>query len=458
MRLFALILLAATAAHAQLTPDTETKVAAAIEKVLHDTGVPSASVGIAQNGKVVYARAFGLANITPPRPATADMAYPIGSISKQFTATAALLLQQEGKLSLDDKVAKYFPELTRANEVSLRNLLTMTSGYEDDLPQDYIIPMLRRPTTPEQVMHDWATKPLDFTPGAEWQYSNTNYAIVALIVQKIAGIPFAQFLRERVLAPLALQGVFNTYTQREKLEVTGYVSNAMAPPRVLPLEATGWYVGDGDLAMPASTLLAWDIGIMHHSLLSPASYKEFETPFILTTGESSGYGLGVHIRVRNGHRELEHSGEVGGYVAENVVYPDDGTAIVVLTNEVASSAAGEIAKAIAPLLIPAPAAAADNFAPQLEAVLNGLQAGHIDRALLTPNCASYFDADTLADFQSTLAPLGTIVSAMRTSSAPRGGMTFSSYRVAFSGGSAVRVSVAIKPDGTIEQLLVVGKS
>jgi CubicO group peptidase (beta-lactamase class C family) len=462
MRLFALTLLAATAtASAQLTADTEAKVAAAAEKVLHDTGVPSASVGIAQNGKVVYARAFGLANVTPPKPATASMAYPIGSISKQFTATAVLLLQQEGKLSLDDKVAKYFPELTRANEVSLRNLMTMTSGYEDDLPQDYIIPALRRPTTPEQVMHEWAEKPLDFDPGAEWQYSNTNYATVALIVQKVAGVPFAQFLRQRVLAPLDLQGVFNTYTQREKLEVTGYVSNAMAAPRVLPLEAPGWYVGDGDLAMPASTLLAWDIGIMHQSLLSPASYKEFETPFVLKSGESSGYGLGVRIRMRNGHRELEHSGEVGGYVAENVVYPEDGVAIVALTNEVASSAAGDIVNAITPLVLPAavpPAAAPDTFAPQLQAILGGLQKGQIDRGLLTPNCITYFDADTLADFQSTLAPLGTVVSATRTYSAPRGGMTFSGYRVAFSGGSAVRVSVAVKPDGKIEQLLVIGKT
>jgi CubicO group peptidase (beta-lactamase class C family) len=465
MRLFAAALLLSTvAAHSQLTPDTEAKVAAAAEKVLHDTGVPSASVGIAQNGKVIYARAFGLATITPPKPATASMAYPIGSISKQFTATAALLLQQEGKLSLDDKVSKYFPELTRANEVSLRNLMTMTSGYEDDLPQDYIIPALRRPTTPEKVIHEWATKPLDFDPGSQWQYSNTNYAIVALIVQKVAGVPFAQFLRERVLAPLELQGVFNTYTQREKLEVTGYVSNAMAPPRVLPLEAPGWYVGDGDLAMPASTLLAWDIAIMHQSLLSPASYKELETPFVLTTGVSSGYGLGVRIRMRNGHRELEHGGEVGGYVAENAVYPDDGVAIVVLTNQVASTAAGEIVNALTPLVIPAaaaPTAAAtptDTFAPQLTAILSGLQQGHIDRALLTPNCTAYFDADTLADFQSTLAPLGTVVSATRTNSSPRGGMVFSGYRVAFSGGTTVLVSVALKPDGKIEQLLVIGKA
>ena len=105
--------------------------------------------------------------------------------------------------------------------------------------------------------------------------------------------------------------------------------------RVLPLEGNGWYFGDGDLAMPASTLAAWDIGIIEQKLLSPASYKLFETPFVLANGESSHYGLGTFVYDRNGHRELEHSGEVGGYVSENIVFPDDGIAIVVLTNQVA---------------------------------------------------------------------------------------------------------------------------
>jgi CubicO group peptidase (beta-lactamase class C family) len=463
MRLLpAALLLAAVSAHAQLTPDTEAKIAAAAEKVLHDTGVPSASVGIAQDGKVVYARAFGLANITPPRPATASMAYPIGSISKQFTATAALLLQQEGKLSLDDKVAKYFPELTRANEVSLRNLMTMTSGYEDFAPQDYIIPAWRHPVDPLNTVHEWAEKPLDFDPGTAWQYSNTNYVLLGLIVQKVSGQPLMQFIRERVLAPLHLQGVFNTYTQREKLEVTGYVSNAMAPPRVLPLEATGWYFGDGDLAMPASTLLAWDLGILQQKLLSPASYRQFETAATLTNGDSAHYGLGTFVLNRDGRRELEHGGEVGGYVAENVVYPDDGVAIVVLTNEVASSAGGEIAHAITEILLPpkaSPAAAtADTFAPELQGILTQLQSGRIDRSLLTANCSSYFDADTLADFQSTLSPLGAISTVTRARTAQRGGMTFGLYKATFAAAGGVLVSTYRLPDGKIEQLLIIGKT
>lgn len=454
-------LLAATAAHAQLPADTEAKIAAAAEKTLHDTGVPSVSIGIVQHGKIVYAHAFGLAQLQPATPATAAMAYPIGSISKQFTATAILLLQQDGKLSIDDPVGKYFPELTRANDVKLRNLMTMTSGYEDFAPQDYIIPAWKKPIAPIDNVHEWAEKPLDFEPGTQWQYSNTNYVLLGLVVEKVSGEPLDKFIRERVLDPLHLQGVLNTYTQREKLQVLGYVSYAMATPRVQPLEAPGWYFGDGDLAMPASTLLAWDLGIMNKSLLSAASYAEFETAYKLQNGESSSYGLGTFVREKDGHRELEHGGEVGGYVAENVVYPDDGLAIVALTNEVASSAASKVITAITPLLLPASAsveASADPFAAQLKTILTGLQHSQIDRLLFTPDTNDYFNQDALSDFQSTLSPLGTITDITRTRTALRGGMTFGLYRVAFSGGKTLLVNVYLKPDGKIEQLLVVGKA
>src|ERR1700761_5728934 len=419
---------------AELSPETAQQVAALATKTLHDTGVPSASVAIVQNNRVVYAHAFGLANVTPPKPATADMAYPIGSISKQFTAHAILLLQQRGKLSLDDPVAKYFPNFT---------------------------PPWRHAPAPLENATAWATKPLDFTPGTDWQYSNTNYVILGLIVQKVSGQPLMQFIRENVLDPLHLEGVFNSYTEREKLQVTGYVSNALAPVRVLPLEGNGWYFGDGDLAMPASTLATWDIGIIQQKLLSPASYKLFETPFVLANGESSHYGLGTFVYDRNGHRELEHGGEVGGYVSVNIVFPDDGIAIVVLTNQVASGAASTIGNGIARQLLPAAASSAspaDTFAPTLKTILNGLQQGQIDRSLFTADTNDYFNADTLADFKSTLAPLGTITNITRGTPHLRGGMTGSGYRVTYSSGTTITVSVYTYPNGKIEQFLITSKS
>jgi CubicO group peptidase (beta-lactamase class C family) len=465
MRLLVLALLAVTttAANAQLSSDTEAKVAAIANKVLHETGVPSASVGIVQNGRIVYTGAFGLANITPARPAEPTMAYPIGSISKQFTATAVLLLQQQGKLSIYDPVSKYYPELTRASDVKLINLMTMTSGYEDFAPQDYSIPAWYLPEDPLKTVHDWATKPLDFEPGTEWQYSNTNYVLLALIAQKVSGEPFYQLLRSSVLDAAKLPGVFNAYTDREKLRVTGYTSYAMQPPRVLPLEAASWYFGDGELAMPASSLLTWDITFMNQSLLSAASYKLMETPFTLKDGKSTGYGLGIDVHDRNGHLELEHSGEVGGYVAENIVYPNDKIAIVVLTNEVASEAAGEIGSQLTELLLPAAVAAPVDATPDpvraaLPGILAGLAKGQIDRSVFTANCNSFFSADALTDYQATLAPLGAVTDVTRLKTSQRGGMTFGLYRISFANGTKLLFDTYTLPDGKIEQLLVLGRA
>jgi D-alanyl-D-alanine carboxypeptidase len=450
----------------QLSPDTAAKVAAIAQKVLADTGVPSASVGIVQNNHIVYTQAFGLARVTPPIPAEAAMAYPIGSISKQFTATAILLLQQEGKLSLQDPVSKYFPELTRANDVKILNLLTHTSGYQDYAPQDYTIPAWKLPGDPLAVVHEFAGKPLDFDPGTQWQYSNTNFVLAALIVQKVSGEPFAKFLRDHVLTPAHLDDVLNLNTDQSKLQVTGYMRNALAPIRPAALEAPGWYFGDGDLAMPVGQLLKWDLTIMNQTLLTPASYKDMETPFTLADGKDSHYGLGVEVFTQNGRRVIEHSGEVGGFVAENLILPADHIAIAVLTNQEASSAASDIAKQIAALLLaPATAPAADSataaaaaFAPHLQTIIAGLQKGVIDRSLSTPDCNDYFDAPALADYQSSLAPLGAVTSTTVGHASLRGGMTFSSYRVAFAGGTTLIFTAYLEPDGKIEQLLVEGKA
>ena len=463
MRLLVVALLAVTtAANAQLSSETETKVAAIANKVLHETGVPSASIGIVQNGRIVYTGAFGLASIQPEKPAEPTMAYPIGSISKQFTATAVLLLQQQGKLSIYDPVSKYFPELTRSSDINLMNLMTMTSGYEDFAPQDYSIPAWYQPEDPLKTVHEWATKPLDFEPGTEYQYSNTNYVLLALIAQKVSGEPFYKLLRSTVLGPAKIPDVFNAYTNREKLQVLGYTSYAMQPPRVLPLEAASWYFGDGELAMPASSLLTWDITFMNQSLLSAASYKQMETPFTLKNGKSTGYGLGIDVHDRNGHLELEHSGEVGGYVAENIVYPNDKIAIVVLTNEVASEAASEIGEQITQLLLPTATASAavtaDPVAAQLPGILAGFAKGQIDRSVFTANCNSFFSADALTDYTATLAPLGAVTGVERLKTNQRGGMTFGLYRISFAGGTKLLFDTYTLPDGKIEQLLVLGKA
>ena len=173
--------------------------------VMEQRGVPSASVAVVKGGKLVYTHAYGKAHIDPDKPATPDMRYSIGSVSKQFTAAAILLLQQDGKLSLDDPVGKYVPGLTRGDEVTIRQILSHTSGYQDYWPEDYLMTPMMKPTTAQQIIDTWAKKPLDFEPGTQWQYSNTNYVIAGMIVEKVSGQKLMDFLGEHIFRPLGMK-------------------------------------------------------------------------------------------------------------------------------------------------------------------------------------------------------------------------------------------------------------
>jgi CubicO group peptidase (beta-lactamase class C family) len=435
------------------------KVRAAVTDIMQKTGVPSAEVGIVRNGRVAYVAAFGDARLSPQMHATPAMHYAVGSISKQFTVAAVMLLQQEGKLSIDDPVAKWFPELTRAKEVTLRNLMTHTSGYEDYAPQDYTIPAWTHPTSAEQIVQQWATKPLDFEPGTQYQYSNTNFNIVGLIVQKVAGEPFWTFLKSRVLDPVGLSQSIDLDTQHDLLEPVGYFRHALGPLRPALMEAPGWYFADGELAMPVGDLLRWDISMMNETLLSHASYAEMESPTRLKDGLYSNYGLGLTIGAIHGRRTVTHGGEVGGFVGSNTVLPDDHIAIAVLTNQEASPAAGMIAGALEVLLVPPSSAAAPSMpaadAEQLaRTTLAGLQQGKIDRAHFTDNANFYFDSSALADYSSSLGKLGAITSLRQTSTAGRGGMTYRGFLAQFANGTKVSLSTYTVPDGRYEQFLV----
>jgi CubicO group peptidase (beta-lactamase class C family) len=441
-----------------LPADVVTKVETAIAGVMNKTSVPSASIGIVKDGQIAYVRAFGKARLSPPVDASPDMHYAIGSISKQFTVAAVMVLVQERKLSIDDPVSNWFPELTRAHEVTLRNLMSHTSGYEDYAPQDYTIPAWTKPTTARKIVHEWATKPLDFEPGTQYQYSNTNFNIVGLIVEKVSGQPFWSFLKSRVLDPVGLRRTIDLDTQRDQLEPTGYFRHALGPLRPALSEAPGWYFADGEMAMPVSDLLTWDVSVMNESLLQHSSYVAMETPTKLKNGRDISYGLGFTVGEQNGHRVVSHTGEVGGFVAANVVVPDQKFAVAVLTNQEASPAASAIGRAIMAAVLPAPASEASDDTAVVEAlarrVLSGLQKGSIDRSLFTANANFYFDEQALHDYASSLGPLGEIKMLRQTSTSLRGGMRYRAFAAEFSDGTRVTLSTYWTPAGSIEQFLV----
>jgi CubicO group peptidase (beta-lactamase class C family) len=422
--------------------------------VLARTGVPSASVAVVRDGRVVYAHAYGHSTLDPATPAEPGLRYSIGSISKQFAAACILLLQQEGKLSLDDKVSRWLPDLTRASEVTIRQLLSHTSGYQDYWPQDYVPPPMLQPITAGGIMDQWAKKPLDFDPGTRWQYSNTNYVIAGAIVEKVSGMPFFAFLRARILAPLGLASARDIDVSRlTEPEATGYLRYALGPLHPAPKEGKGWLFAMGELAMTASDLAKWDISVMNQSLLQPASYRELETEVRLANGAGTGYGLGVDVSMFSGHRMIAHSGEVSGFTAQNMVFPDDHAAVAVLTNQDAAPAAGAIAQAVSRLLFTTEDAETEARVAQARKIFEGLQQGKLDRSLFTSDANAYFGDQALHDFASSLAPLGAPREFTQTSQGLRGGMRLRVFRAAFS-DRTLRVWTFQMPDGKLEQYQV----
>jgi D-alanyl-D-alanine carboxypeptidase len=436
-----------------IDPVLRGRIDAIAAEVLKETGVPSASVAVVQHGGIVYTHAYGMARIEPPTPATTEMRYAIGSISKQFTASAILLLQQQGKLSLDDPVGKYIPGLTRGDEVTVRELLSHTSGYQDYWPEDYLMPPMLQPESPQQILDTWAKAPLDFTPGTEWQYSNTNLVIAGQIVERVTGEPLMQFLTERIFSRLGMKSVWNFDENKlGESDPVGYYRHALGPLRPAPEEGRGWMSAAGELAMTAHDLALWDVSLLGKTVLAPESYKQMFTDVKLKNGDPTHYGLGVEVLERDGHRVIEHSGEVSGFVSDNEVLIDDGGAVAVLTNQDAVSAASSIAHLVAQALTGTQLSLSP-VEQEAYDIYRGLQEGKIDRKMLSPNLNAYFSAQALEDFKSSLGPLGQPTAFKLTRTEERGGMTFRVFTVTYP-DRRLEVTTYTYPNGMLEQYLV----
>lgn len=432
---------------------------AKISKMLGESGAPSVSIAVVEHGQLAYAKAFGKASLDPDRPADARTRYAVGSISKQFTAAAILLMAQQGKLPLDDKVSKYFPNLTRANEITVRELLSHTSGYEDFAPQDYMIPEWTKPTTPETILNEWAKKPLDFDPGTKWQYSNTNFVLAGRIFEKASGQDLMTFLNEKIFHPLGMTTAGDCSVDKRPEDAVAYTRYGLGPARPALREGPGWYFAAGELCMTPSDLAKWDIAFLNKQLLSPDSYSEFTREVHLTNGDLTHYALGLQVGQFDNIPRISHGGEVSGFLALNWVFPTRDAAVIVLSNQDALDLIGPIATEISHwILEPETRTAADHGSTaellQVRGILEGLQQGRVDRALFTSNMNFYFDQTALHDLQASLSPLGSVKSITRQRELLRGGMTFRVYQVKFD-KKDLAVTVYLTPDNHYEQFLVV---
>jgi len=456
MLLIALVVSVSGSLAGQLPQEAVDRIDAIASKALADTGAPSVSIAIVKDGKIAYAKAYGNARLEPATPAQPDMRYCIGSVSKQFLAGAILLLVQDGKLSLDDRVARFLPSLRRASGITIRQLLSHTSGYQDYYPLDYVAPFMQQPVTAGGILERWAMKALDFDPGTEWQYSNTNYVVAGRILEKVTGMPLMAFLESRIFRPLGMQSPVDLDVHPlSSPDAAGYTRFGLGPPHAVPPEAPGWLYAAGELAMTARDLALWDQSLMEGRLLKAASLEEMIKPVRLKNGAPTYYGLGVGISDASGHPRLSHGGAVSGFVSDNVVWLDQGIAVVALTNLDGSDAPRSIVSQIGTWLV------GEKLDPQAARPLEqarqiflDLQQGKIDRSILNSDADAYFTAQVLADAASSLKPLGTPASFEQTSFGLRGGMMYRSFRIGFASGKSVHLSTFSTPDGKLAQYLI----
>jgi CubicO group peptidase (beta-lactamase class C family) len=339
---------------------------------------PGLQVAVFKDGKPVLVKGFGLANLEEGVKVDNDTVFRVGSITKQFTAASLLLLAEEGKLSVQDKLSKYYPNFPRAKDISLEQMLHHTSGihsYTSDASFEKE-GMVHRST--EEMIEYIAKMPKtqDFEPGTNWSYSNSAYSILGGIVEKVSGTPLAKFFRTRFFEPLSMShSALDDETEIAAGRAHGYSGTAPHKFTNAPFISMSIPGAAGSIRSTASDLVKWNAALYGGKILKPASLTEMLAPGKLNNGETSGakmrkemaaagappagdaeYGDALFLSDVEGHRKIDHGGGIYGFSSSLSQFPDDHLTVAVLANSIGKDVGVQkIAKQIERLALGLPA-------------------------------------------------------------------------------------------------------
>jgi len=301
------------------------------------------AVLIARGNDILLDKGYGFANVEWNVPNSPKTKFRLGSVTKQFTAASILLLEERGKLSVNDPVKKYMPDAPAAwDKITIFNLLTHTSGIPNFTAFPDYASLETFPATPAQLVARFRDKPLDFQPGEKWNYSNSGYVLLGYLIEKISGQSYAQFVEESIFKPLGMaDSGYDSNSAIIQNRASGYAPSANGLTNAPYVNMTGPFAA-GALYSTTEDLLRWEQGLFGGKLLSAASLKEMTTPF------KNNYAFGLEVLTRDGHQVIEHNGGIEGFNTVLSYYPDDKMTVVVLAN-VNGSAPGEIATDLATL-------------------------------------------------------------------------------------------------------------
>jgi CubicO group peptidase (beta-lactamase class C family) len=445
-------------APAEAGADDMTRVDAFVQAEMARQKVPGVAIAIVRAGSVVAARGYGLANVEHQVPVKAETIFQSGSVGKQFTAAAVMLMAEEGRLSLSDPLTRFFPDAPRAwAAITVRHLLTHTSGIPDYTTDtlDY-----RRDYTEEELARLAFGLTLEFPPGSRWNYSNTGYVLLGIIVGKVSGRFYGDVLKERVFAPLGMK------TARVISE-DDIVPNRAAGYRLVEdaLKNQEWVApklnttADGSLYLSVLDMVAWDRGLRAGAVLRPESWAQIFEPVRLTSGKTYPYGFGWGVEEVGGQAVRRHGGSWQGFKSEIARFLGSDLTIVVFANLREADPerfTDGIAAVLDPRLARPELAPIPDREPAVTARLRDILAAAA-RGTLAPDQFAYVRAGFFPEgaqrLQTMLRDLGAPTGVSLLQRRELGDDLVYRYDVAY-GTRTFRVSLGVAPDGKLSALSV----
>ena len=452
---------------AQTLPALTTDQVSAIDRFvttdMKNRQVPGVAVGIYSRGQILLAKGYGLSDVELSVPVKPETVFQSGSVGKQFVSAAVMMLVEEGKINLDDSITKYFPNAPESwKPIQVKNLLSHTSGLAEYESPDRIGPKgpfyLRLDFTEDELVAKVEALPIDFKVGERWDYRNTNYLLLGVIIHKVTGKFYADFLQERIFKPLGMTS-------------TRLISEA----DIIPNRASGYELhhgelknqewvsptfnstADGTLYFNVLDIAKWDGALYGTTLLKQSSLDRMWTVYLLNDGKPNpaDYGFGWRMEPMNGHKSTQHGGAWQGFTCYILRYPDDNLSVAVLTNLAGGGPrmiARVIAGLISPALMPPKLTEIPDDQPalkdSLKRLLAQLVAGEDVHTQLSTEMAAALTPDEAKDVQMELQPVWPPDSLVLVKRQPFGDSVASAYRIR-KGDHALIITYGLDKDGKV---------
>lgn len=419
---------------------------------------PGVSIAVIRNGKLIKACGYGFADLDRKVPAGEKTVYELGSITKQFTSAAVMMLVEAGKVRLDDKIVELLPDLPKAwSGVTVRHLLTHTSGIKGYTELPNFMSLTMKDATHAEVIKSVAGLPLQFQPGEKWSYSNTGYFLLGMLIEKVTGKTYGAFVQERIFGPLGMTATHvNDLAAKIPDRATGYSGNAGSVHKSFQISMT-WPFSAGVLVSTVTDMAKWDAAVGTTRLLKKSSWDQIWTPVKLNNGTTHPYGFGWAIGNENGHKLIEHGGGIPGFTTDIARYPDDGLTVVVLTNADFGNP-GRLRQAIArhyvQALSPSVVAVPDNepkVTALVRSILEQTAAGTLKENLFTSEMAALVFPDKVKNAGSMVSRQGAIQKVTLVGRKVTGDLRTYNYVVEFA-SATLRVTMTLNKEEKISGL------